>query len=203
MSFLSPVSLRREGRGKDDFIELFLYQGRLQLATRDALYSDGTAYLPARELYRHFNADLPLFENVLVLGTGLASIVHVFAEKGYKPHFVLVEADKQILKWAMEFAPDGASLDPICADAAGFVGSCNRKFDLIFIDVFNGRYVPPFVYGEAFLNSCKDLLEPNGHIAMNYMVNEWNEWLLVQRMFGKVFPGFEVVERGENRLLAR
>jgi hypothetical protein len=25
--------------------------------------------------------------------------------------------------------------------------------------------------------------------------------LLVQRLFARVFPGFEVVERGENRLL--
>ncbi|MBE2290223.1 MAG: hypothetical protein IAE95_11755 [Chitinophagaceae bacterium] len=197
------MSLRREDRGKDDYIELFLYQGRLQLATRDALYSDGTAYLPARELYRHFNADLPLVENVLVLGTGLASIVHVFAEKGYRPRFTLVETDKQILKWAMEFAPKDVELDPVCTDAAGYMGSCNKKFDLIFIDIFNGRFVPPFVFSEQFLNSCKGMLEPNGHIAMNYMLNEWNEWLLVQRIFARVFPGFEVVERGENRLLAR
>lgn len=172
------------------------------MATRDALYSDGTAYLPARELYRHFNADLPIVENVLVLGTGLASIVHVFAEKGYKPHFTLVEADKQILKWAMEFAPEGVKLAPICTDAAGYVDSCEQKFDLIFIDIFNGRFVPPFVFSEQFLRSCKNLMEPHGHIAMNYMVNDWNEWLLVQRMFARVFPGFEVVERGENRLLA-
>lgn len=195
------MSLRRENRGNDDYIELILYQGRLQLATRDALYSDGTAYLPARELYRHFNADLPVVEHVLVLGTGLASVVHVFADKGYKPHFTLVEADKQILKWAIEFAPDGVKLDPVCTDAAVYVDSCNRKFDLIFIDVFNGRFVPPFIYSEQFLTCCKNLLEPGGHIAMNYMVNEWNEWLLVQRLFARVFPGFEVVERGENRLL--
>jgi spermidine synthase len=193
----------REARGSDDFIELFLYQGRLQLATRDALYSDGVRYLPAKELYRYFNADLPLVEHVLVLGTGLASIVHVFAEKGYKPHFTLVETDKQIQKWAMEYAPEGANLDPICADAGGYVESCNRKFDLIFIDIFNGRCVPPFVFSDQFLNSCKDLLEPDGHIAMNYMVNDWNEWLLVQRLFGSIFPGFEVLKRGENRLLVK
>jgi spermidine synthase len=150
---------------------------------------------------RHFRKFMPEVKNVLVLGTGLGSMVQVMIRKGYDPEFTLVEKDKLILKWAMEFAPEGMKAQPVCEDAHTYMMGNMTHYDLVFIDIFNGRHVPRFVYSESFLTMCRDSLAPGSHLAFNYMVNDWQEWQTVQRIFGLVFPGYQVLERGENRVL--
>lgn len=149
----------------------------------------------------HLKRSLPELKKVLVLGTGLGSMVQVLRRKGYTPEYVLVEKDKQILKWAMEFAPAGMKAQPVCEDAHNYMMGNMEHYDLVFIDIFNGRFVPRFVFSESFLTMCRDSMAPGGYLAFNYMVNDWQEWQTVQRIFALVFPGYKVLERGENRVL--
>jgi spermidine synthase len=180
-----------------------LYYNRFQLATREVFYSDGDKYIPALETCSHFKAFLPQVQQVLVLGTGLGSLVQVIDRKGYKPFFTLVELDKVVLKWALELVTAEAAerIVPVCEDAATYMRRNKRQYNLIFIDIFNSNIVPAFVYSEEFLLQCRESVAPGGHLAFNYMVIDKKEWEAVQRVFSIVFPGYKVISRGVNKIL--
>lgn len=180
-----------------------LYHNQFQLATSDALYSDGDRYLPALTVINDLKAFLPSVQRVLVLGTGLGSMVRVMRAHGYDPHFTLVEKDKTILKWAMELLEEEnpTKTEPICNDARVFMEQNISKYDLIFIDVFNGRIVPDFVTTVAFLTQCRNSLTPGGHLAFNYIINDDRRWENVKQIFADIYPGYHVVSKSINRIL--
>ena len=194
--------LRREPGAVNSDLELLLYCNRLQLATSDAMYSDGDKYSPAVEAIRGLKEFLPAMKEVLVLGSGLGSMVTVILSKGCSPRFTLVEYDKVVLRWALEFLEgSNARTEAVCTDAALYMARNTARYDLIFIDIFNGRVVPDFVTGEAFLSQCRDSLTAGGHIAFNYMVNDKSEWEQTLAKVAVVFPSYKVIKNGVNRII--
>ena len=158
--------------------------------------------MPALTIANHLKDFLPAVKNVLVLGSGLGSLVLVMTEAGYKPHFILVEKDEVVLRWALEFLDDlNANIEPVCADAQEYIQRNSPKSDLIFVDIFDSLIVPGFVQTPSFLAGCRDLLSPHGRLVLNYIVNDAKDWSDLQRTFGEIFPGYTVVERGVNRIL--
>jgi len=197
------MPIRRGAGAFNSHLEITLYYNRVQLATEDALYSDGDKYMPAIVAINTIKAFLPSLHNILVLGCGLGSMVQVIRGRGFNPHFTLVEKDKVILQWAMEFlgAKEPGKTEPVCNDAEAFMAKNKAKFDFIFLDVFIGRVVPPFVYTPAFLIQCRNSLVTGGHIAFNYIVNSELEWENVKNTFADIFPEHEIVKSGINRVL--
>jgi spermidine synthase len=180
-------------------LELLLYQGRLQLATADALYSDGNNYRPVTATLNHLKSNLPDIKTVLALGTGLGSLPQIIKRRGYKPHFTLVEYDKVVLQWAMELLGD-KNITPVCADAKLFMNRNKEHYDLVFIDIFNSRVVPDFVTTSSFFSQCQESLNPGGHVAFNYMIDDPLEWMRVQEVFSSVFPVNTIIDLGINRV---
>jgi spermidine synthase len=201
LSYVHPVRLR-EGAGEfNPRLEMLLYRGRLQLATKEALYSDGNRYSPALITVEALKDFLPAVTNVLVLGSGLGSLVLVMKDTGYTPKFTLVERDKVVLRWAMESLDDlQADILPVCADAQEYMQKNELKYDLIFIDIFDSMVVPEFVTTPAFLQQCHDSLSSYGRLAFNYIVHSNEDWTRLQNTFGTLFPGYKTVERGVNRV---
>ncbi len=138
-----------------------------------------------------------------MLGGGLCSMVQVMQQKGYHPHFTVVEKDKVVLQWAMELfsANDGIKIDPVCNDAQVYMQRNTAKYDLVFVDVFNGRIVPVFVCSIPFLQQCRDSIAPKGHLALNYIINDKIEWAVVKNNFAAVFPDYHVIDLGINQIL--
>lgn len=203
LSYVYPVPIRRSAGSENEYLELNLYCNQLQLATEDALYSDGDRYKPARTAVKSLESVLPGIRHVLVLGAGLCSMVHVIRRREADPCFTLVEKDKVVLEWAMEFLEPNSpnKTEPICCDAALFMQHNTTSYDLVFIDVFKGRVVPGFVFSRTFLEQCRGSLAPGGHVAFNYIVNDNHEWERVKNVFDDVFPGGRIVTSGVNRLL--
>jgi spermidine synthase len=181
---------------------MLLYRGRLQLATHEALYSDGNRYSPALITVEALEDFLPAVKSVLVLGSGLGSLVLVLKDAGYTPTFTLVERDKVVLRWALEALEEQyADILPVCADAQEYMQKNEAKYDLIFIDIFDSMVVPEFVTTAAFLQQCRDSLCSYGRLAFNYIVHNDEEWTKLKQTFRAVFPGYKIVERGVNRVL--
>lgn len=183
-------------------LEIYLYCNELQLGNAVVLYSDGTRYRPAIAVVKHLKTFLPAVQRVLVLGTGLGSMVRVLHSKGYDPEFTLVEYDKVILQWAMETLDElkNTKIEPVCADAQVFMQKHNAQYDLVFIDIFNERVVPDFVTTREFLMRCRECLTPGGRLAFNYIVNDMAKWEETVRVFSEVFPGHTVVSHQVNRI---
>jgi spermidine synthase len=136
-----------------------------------------------------------------VLGAGLGSVVEVMRARGYAPRYTLVEKDPTVLAWALEVLGEDDSLEPVLGDAESFMAGNERKFDLVFVDVFKGKAVPDFVTSPLFLRQCRNSLSPGGRLALNYIEVHKRTWEKVQRVIAGVFPGCHIVSKDENRIL--
>lgn len=174
----------------------------MQLATHDAFYSDGDRYKPAIAVAKHLRVSSAQIKNVLVLGAGLGSIVRVLDKQGCKPGYTLVEYDKIVLKWAMECFESHqlARINPVCMDALDFMEKNKDEYDLIFIDIFDSRVVPSFVFTPVFLLYCKNSLNSGGRVAFNYIVNDEQQYENIKQIFSSVFPDHEIITNSINRI---
>ena len=203
LSYLQPVLLRQSPSDVSGSLELILYHHRFRLVTDGARYSDGDQYFPALAVVGHLEHSLPAVERVLVLGAGLGSIVQVIRARGCDPRFTLVEKDQTVLRWAREIfgEADSPKLELVCRDAESFMAQNQRKYDLIFVDIFQGRAVPDFVTGPSFLMQCRDSLSPDGHLAINYIEVDQHQWEKARGLVAAVFPGCHLVSRDDSRIL--
>ncbi len=203
LSYLFPVLIRRAVSDINPLIEIYFYRGQWQLATADALYSDGDRYRPLVAAYNVMKQVLPKLKDVLVLGAGLGSAVSIMRRMGFHPSFTLVDYDKTVLQWALEFSERvvGQNIIPVCADASEFVNSNEETYDMLIVDVFLGRVVPDFVTSIDFLEACKKKLKPGGYIILNYIINEPLGWGDMKNNFEKIFHEPKVIKLDINRIL--
>lgn len=174
-SLFYPVRIRHESTPLNIQLELFYYRGRYILGAGNAIYSDGDKYRPLVAAFgsQQLAARLNTIRTLLVLGTGLASAVHVLYRAGVAPQTTLVEIDEQILSWAVEFLPPEFRNKTVthCASAFDFIAKDEHTYDLIVVDIFIGRVVPDDALQASFLQQCKSRLSATGHLVFNYMVN--------------------------------
>ena len=158
--------------------------------------------MPAVTAVEQLKTFLPTAKKALILGCGLGSIIEIMKRNGCTPDFTLVEQDKVVLKWAMEFTDGmpGRKITPVCMDAKVFMQQNTAKYDFIFIDIFNDLTVPPFVYSREFLEQCRNGLSAGGHIAFNYIPANAQEKEQVQNVFTSVFPGQWVAKTDRNQV---
>jgi predicted membrane-bound spermidine synthase len=204
LSYIIPVRIREGSSEENPSLELFLFRGGYQLATPDAVYSDGKRYRPLVAAFKEIEDELPRVKRVLLLGTGLGSAVQILESKGYYPDFVLVEKDSTILHWAEELLNSKETkqvIRTVCIDAAIFMQVNQEQFDLIVVDVFNGRVVPEFVTQEIFLKNCRRSMSPGGSFILNYIISDEQEWNHVLSRFRSVFSSYDMVAFGINRII--
>jgi len=203
LSYLYPVQIAKASTAHNSVLELCLSNGRFQLATHDALYSDGDQYRPLTIAFNYLGAVLHNVKDVLVLGTGLGSAAQILYAKGLKPAYTFVEYDKTILQWAMQtlHADIVAKSKAMCADALLFMNNCEQLHDMLVVDIFNSRVVPAFVTTEDFLKKCRRGIKPGGHFVLNYIVLNNADWIAVEQRVKSVFPDITVLENGINRII--
>ena len=203
LSFFYPVRVRKGKSAENPVLELFLYRNRWQLATADALYSDGDKYRPLVIAFKELKDVLPAVKTVLVLGAGLGSAVTILHKKGYHPAFTLVDNDKLVLQWALEMLGELTeyNITPVCDNAQTFIQKNEQQYDLLIIDVFSGRVVPDFVTKTAFLENCKRSIKLGGNVIFNYIVNHPKQWDDALNNFNTVFPSAKVINNDNNRII--
>lgn len=211
LSYLYPVRIKKLPGNINPALELLLYNNRWQLATRNALYSDGHMYRPMVTAFKAMRDILPGLKDILLLGTGLASAVHVLHRMGIRPDSVtMVDIDEEVLLLALQCLPENTApkITPVCADARTYMGGetsvrdeASALYDLVIVDVFIGRTVPEEISGEMFLRQCRDRINPGGRFVMNYMVEQLDEWLAFRKRIATVFPQYTVLEFGLNKII--
>ncbi len=204
LSYVFPIVLRRGSSAYNPLLELILYRNQLQLATEDALYSDGKRYRPLVMAFNSIRERLVNVQQVLALGTGIGSIVQILNKMGHYPSFTLVDKDSMIIDWASEILKDfsaNKNLTLVCADAADYIDIAERKYDMVVIDIFNSRVVPQFVTGTAFLEKCRRRLNPGGIFILNYIVSDEPGWQEVYANLENVFHSIRVLSNDMNRII--
>lgn len=203
LSYLYPLKIAKAATEQNAVLELCYYKGQYQLATYDALYSDGSRYRPLRLGISHLHQQKVIGDSVLVMGTGLGSVAHVLYEYGYTPTFTFVEHDATILHWAMNTLPNTviAKATAIHEDAEKFIRSNNNQYSLIVVDIFNSRIVPAFVTSQAFLLLCRAAMKAGGVFVLNYIVVNKDAWQTARQNIESIFRKCEILEDGTNRII--
>lgn len=204
VSWFWPIRIYHYGKN-ESYLEVLLYQNRYQLATEDALYSDGDQYAPFRLGFKELSKSyLKNIKTCLVLGSGFGSVAQILHKRYNKSvRYTIVEINEVILNWASELLKKKKihNVQENCTDAVNFVAQCHEKFDLICMDIFLGRKVPEQFLENDFLYSCKRLLAKNGCCIINYMMNGEGEWGIFRKNAEHVFKNVHIITKRENRIL--
>lgn len=203
LSYFYPLRIAKATTPQNEVLDLLYYCNRFQLSTHDAMYSDGDKYRPLMIAFTHIGSALADMKDVLVLGTGLGSAANILYNKGYKPQYTFVEYDSTILQWAMKVLPKEVSdkSNPIHMDAAVYIETCGKQYNLLITDIFNSRVVPAFVTTEKFLKQCRRCIMPGGYFVLNYIVLQNTDWQASEQTIRSVFPNITVLQNGINRIV--
>lgn len=209
LSHLTEQVLETTSSDHNDFLQVSLVSGRLQLVAEDAIYSFGDYYLNFRKLFERFDFEqLPLRSNVLILGLGLGSIPELLEDYiGVEYEYVAVEIDPVIIDLATRYSlPKLRSpLEVVQADAYAFLQIDHRKYDLICVDVFQDATIPDHLNGDDFLDLLRESITPGGVIAYNRLADttahakESLEYY--EGPFKKAFPEGDLVNTRGNYML--
>ncbi len=209
LSYLWEQSLERTSSEYNDYLEVCLVHGRLQLVAEEAIYSFGDYYLNFRKLFEVFDYEqLPDDASVLVLGLGLGSIPELLEKYvGVTYRYVAVEIDPVIIDLASRYSlPQLASpVEVVQADAVAFLQLDERQYDLICVDVFQDATVPEHLDGFDFVELLRSRLLPGGGLIYNRLASSIPDRNSARRYYEETFaPAFtapRLYDTGGNYLL--
>ncbi|PHI18737.1 hypothetical protein CEQ90_16410 [Lewinellaceae bacterium SD302] len=209
LSYLWEQRLETTSSEHNDYLEVSIVHGRLQLTAEDAIYSFGDYYLNFRKTFDRFAfIKLPEEAEVLVLGLGLGSIPDILTnlwELDFS--YTAVEIDPVIVQLASDYSLPrlDAPVEVVNTDALIYLQSTERKFDLICMDVFQDADIPDDFLSHEYLELLAARLNPGGAIIFNRLAATLRDRRLSQAYFDDVFkvvfPEADKVHTGGNYML--
>lgn len=206
MSYLTEVTLEHTTSHYNQELIVSMIDGRLQLSTREAIYSYEDKYDNFFETFRQM--ELPEKANILLLGFGLGSIPFMLEKKFHKSyHYTGVEIDDVVIYLASKYVlPSLASeIELIQADALAYVAMDVNKYDIIAMDIFVSEKIPDIFQTNTFLEDLKESLAPGGVLLFNRLsktgVEKQDTDQYFNDIFLPVFPEATYVAVKGNRVL--
>ena len=133
-------------------------------------------------------ADLVLVEHpaareILVLGLGGGTVVHLLSEKLPEAKITGVEIDSEMVDIAKKFFKLDSipNLNLIVADAFGVLSDpqnynlSEKSFDVVIIDIYHGEKFPDLGKSGAFFANLKKLVKPDGLVVFNRIYLEHHQ----------------------------
>lgn len=143
-------------------------------------------------LYKIFN---PNVRNALVIGGGAYSVPKALLRELPTARVDVVDIEPPLFSLARQYfkAPETAQLHSYVEDGRRFLRDTDRKYDLIFSDVYYSFFsVPPHFGTKEFFELAKDRLSPNGILIANMVgdLSRRKPSLILSeiRTFETVFP---------------
>jgi len=126
-----------------------------------------------RKTFSRFNIVERDVRSALILGFGAGSVARILLGEYKKDlHLTGVEKDSVVIELARKYfhIDRYKNLTIHIEDAGDFVENCNKKFDLVVVDIFVGADVPEKFRDEEFLSQLGRLLSPGGIAFFNVLV---------------------------------
>ena len=207
-SYLWDVPVEVTSSEYNDHLAVSLVKNKLQLSTKNAIYSFDEAYDNFRQSFTFINWENFTCNKVLVLGFGLGSIPlilqNVFEQN---PEITAVELDETIVDLAVRYTIPRLRL-PVnwyLTDAARFVSQDEGTYDLICVDVFDNAEIPEACQTTQFLEDCQRLLSPGGLLFYNCLayteLDRSRTTRFYERTFKSVFPHADYKSVTGNHIL--
>ncbi len=157
-----------------EVLHVSLVNGQYQLHTANAIYSHGNLYSNFFRAFQKIKIQNYNIKNVLLLGLGMGSIPYML-EKNFNTnyHYVGIEKDESVVYLANKYVLGdlNSTFEYYTTDAEAYTFQCNRKFDMIALDIFIDDIIPEAFESLEFLSKVKELLTPNGLLLYNRLAN--------------------------------
>lgn len=140
-------------------------------------------------------------QKVLCLGLGAGSIPSFLHFNFPWMEIDCVEYNPAVIDVAYKWfrLPQCEQLKTFEDDALTYVASCDKEYDLIFIDTYSSNKIPSHLKSDLFIQGVSDLLSSDGVAVSNIWINErtyeneLNQW---HRFFTNVFTRTNVPKSG-------
>jgi spermidine synthase len=131
-------------------------------------------------------------KSTLVLGGGSFTYPKYYIAKYSDKTMDVVELNADLIKAAHtyfylndlynDFDKERQRLKIYNDDCIHFINNIDKKYDYIFFDAYIGYNIVPAIYDENTILKLKSLLNENGYLAINYVAQDPNAYLQIQRV---------------------
>lgn len=210
LSYFIPIKVYEIDSEINKSLEVTWNNGQLVLDSKNTNFSYGSLQRVMRIGLAHIGSDVvKSSKSALILGVAGGSVIKTLKEEfEFKGKITGVELDKKTIKIANDYFGLNKlnNVEIINDDAQNFVAKTKTKYDLIVIDIFQDNVMPDFLFKEPFISNLHNILDNNGNILFNTIVNFSND---IERnkkyhiFASKFFKNIKVLSRveGNNELL--
>jgi len=160
LSYLYPVTIEITNSLWNPLLEIVLYGGKYSLNSENTNYSFGSLHSLFKKIFRKLKLDWNGINDVLILGFGTGSITEIIDK--YKRDCIIdgVEIDNKVIELGEKYFHTDLLKNVTIhhASADQFLEDCQKKYDLIIIDVYIDMRVPEELETEQFLIRVKNAL---------------------------------------------
>lgn len=172
LSFLYPVTIELTKSVWNPVLEVVMNAGKYSLNSENTNYSHGSLHTVFEKIFRRLRLNWNEINNVLILGFGTGSIAEIIGR--YKQDCLIdgVEIDNKVIELGEKYFHTDLlkNVTIHCASADEFLENCQKKFDLILIDVYLDIKVPEELETEQFLVNVKKALNVGGMVVFNKFI---------------------------------
>lgn len=174
-SYLYPQVVARYRSRHNRDIRVVEEQGKFKVLVNGSPQSGPYIEGLWRKVFRAFPiSEIRSPKSILVLGIAGGTAITLLKTMVPNARITAVDIDKTMImvgkRWFHLGDISGVTL--VCDDAKKFVahqGKSGAKYNLILVDIFQGRDIPEFIEKEEFWRDIKDLLVKDGVVILNYL----------------------------------
>ncbi len=179
LSYFIPVKVYEVDSEINKSLEVTWNNGQLVLDSKNTNFSYGSLQRVMRIGLAHIGSDVVKnSKSALILGVAGGSVIKTLKDEfDFTAKITGVELDKKSIQIANKYFGLNklTNVEIINIDAEKFVSEVDTKFDLIIIDIFQDNVMPKFLFEETFISNLNNILDKNGNILFNTIVNFSND----------------------------
>ncbi len=180
-------------------LEVVLDAGKYSLNSENTNYSYGSLYSLFKKIFRKLTLNWNEINSILILGFGTGCITEIIGK--YKSDCIIdgFEIDNKVIELGEKYFHTDSLKNVTfhCATSAdSFLKDCQKKFDLIIIDVYLDIKVPEELETEQFLIRVKNALTVGGLVIFNkYIYSKIirDQIPSLKQLYEKTFKNLEVM----------
>lgn len=173
-------------------LEVWMVNGKLVLNSAHANQSYDSLHSVFKHVFTQIRLEHQPIRNVLLLGLGVGSVPAIIEDElVMNCKITAVEKDPLMIELGHKHfdLQHFKHLHIINEDALVYVNRCKQQFEMIIIDLFVDNHVPEPFTGEQFLSSLADLLNMDGILLFNMIVqtpSQLEQFIHAQTFFNKL-----------------
>ncbi|MEI6749806.1 MAG: spermidine synthase [Bacteroidales bacterium] len=197
--------ISRTGSQYNPTLEVIRSGNHLVLDAKSVNYSYGGLHRAFRQLFRKIRISKWNIGNVLILGFGAGSIASILQhEYQIDCKITGVEIDPEVIRIGKEYFRFNSfsNLNLIEQDAILFIEENSEFFDIVVVDLYLDKEVPPKAETSEFADFIKKALKTEGHLIFNKWIHDtvsMESAARLEKVLTNTFDNLIIYRTGHNR----